>query len=325
MALVFAVALISCSEQEQVSGPDAEGDGLMKAAAASRADISSIAPTAAEIGDVLTITGTGFGTSKLSTSSVIIKGITASVYISWSNTVITVLVPSGAAAGAGTVTVKLKNKSSNAVNFTLSPCTPVTIGTQVWAGANLNVDHYRNNDQIPQVTDPTTWANLSTGAWRYPNNDPVLGTIYGKLYNWYAVNDTRGLAPDGWHVASNPEWKQLFIFLGMSPTAADGYGYAYFGTDEGGKLKEQGTSLWGSPNLGATNSTGFTALPGGYIGTDGNMYGYRSAGTWWASTESEYDNTRGWMRMVVSYYANTYQNQLPKWMGLSVRCIQDNQ
>lgn len=90
----------------------------------------------------------------------------------------------------------------------------VTIGTQEWKLKNLDVTHYRNGDPIPQVTDPTQWANLTTGAWCYYNNDSTNGTIYGKLYNWYAVNDPRGLAPIGYHIASDQEWATLFTFLG---------------------------------------------------------------------------------------------------------------
>jgi uncharacterized protein (TIGR02145 family) len=73
----------------------------------------------------------------------------------------------------------------------------VTIGSQIWMKKNLDVDHYRNGDPIPQITDTIQWARLTTGAWCYNNNDPAIGTIYGKLYNWYAVNDPRGLAPEG--------------------------------------------------------------------------------------------------------------------------------
>ncbi|MFA6233971.1 MAG: FISUMP domain-containing protein [Bacteroidota bacterium] len=326
-ALLLAVAFISCSEQEQMTGPGAEGDNadMLKASGGAQLSITSLSPTSAEIGDVLTITGTKFGTSKLSTSSVIIKGIPVSVYVSWSNTVITVIVPSGAAAGAGTVTVKLRTKYSNAVNFTLLPSSSVTIGTQIWSGANLDVDTYRTGDPIPQETDPIAWIGLTTGAWCYPNNDPVLGTIYGKLYNWYAVNDPRGLAPLGWHVPSEVEWKTLFMFLGMTQAEADGYGYppnAYYGTDQGGRMKEQGTSLWFSSNVGATNATGFTALPGGYRGTNGSFIGPGSSATFWASTE--YNAERAWMRLLANYYASTYHNHLAKIMGFSVRCIQGN-
>ena len=129
-------------------------------------------------------------------------------------------------------------------------CIPtVTICDQVWMAKNLDVTTYRNGDVISQVTDPTAWNALTTGAWCYYNNDPANGTIYGKLYNWYAVNDPRGLAPTGWHIPTEGELIALSDCLGGQEVA-------------GGKLKETGTAHWLSPNI-ATNETGFTALPGG--------------------------------------------------------------
>lgn len=89
----------------------------------------------------------------------------------------------------------------------------VQIGNQTWMKKNLNVTKYRNGDLIPQVTDPTQWKNLTTGAWCYYNNDSANGDVYGKLYNWYAVNDTRGLAPVGYHIPSNTDWTNLIDFL----------------------------------------------------------------------------------------------------------------
>ena len=99
------------------------------------------------------------------------------------------------------------NPNSNGNNTTSLPS--VTICSQVWTTKNLDVSTYRNGDIIPQVTDPTQWANLTTGAWCYYNNDPLLGAVYGKLYNWYAVNDARGLAPSGWHISSSYEWNKI--------------------------------------------------------------------------------------------------------------------
>ena len=134
---------------------------------------------------------------------------------------------------------------------TTTPLSSVTIGTQIWSNTNLDVTTYRNGDPIPQVTDNTTWANLTTGAWCYYNNDPTNNTTYGKMYNWYAVNDPRGLAPEGWHIPTNAEWTTLSTFLGGDAIA-------------GGKMKSTGTSLWQSPNTSATNSSGFAGRPGGF-------------------------------------------------------------
>lgn len=135
-----------------------------------------------------------------------------------------------------------------------------------WATANLNVTTYANGDPIPEVQDQATWDSLTTGAWCSYDNNPANDAIYGKLYNWYAVSDPRGLAPTGYHVASDTEWITLITCLGGDLIA-------------GGKLKETGTTHWLAPNTGATNSSGFTALPGGIRGQilgfiDINNYAY---------------------------------------------------
>src|SRR5436190_23369500 len=127
----------------------------------------------------------------------------------------------------------------------------VTICDQVWMIKNLDVSTYRNGDPIPEVTDPSQWAGLTTGAWCYYENNSANGTIYGKLYNWYAVNDPRGLAPLGWHVPSDEELTTLTSCLGGVFVA-------------GGTMKETGTTHWLAPNTEATNSSGWTGLPGGY-------------------------------------------------------------
>jgi len=150
----------------------------------------------------------------------------------------------------------------------------VVIGKQGWMAENLNVSKYRNSDPIPQVQDEDEWAELTTGAWCYYENETENGKIYGKLYNWYAVNDPRSLAPKGWHIPNIDEWGILIDYLGGEDVI-------------GGKMKESGTTHWNSPNTDATNESGFTALPGGSRDSlDGifNHIGYY--GLWWSSTES---------------------------------------
>src|SRR5450759_3473794 len=133
-----------------------------------------------------------------------------------------------------------------------TPIPSVTICTQVWMLKNLDVSTYRNGDLIPKVTDPTAWSALTTGAWCWCSNDSATNaSTYGKLYNRYAVNDPRGLPPTGWHVPSDAEWNTLITCLGGDPFVA------------GGAMKETGTTHWQSPNTDATNSSGFTGLPGG--------------------------------------------------------------
>jgi len=187
------------------------------------------------------------------------------------------------------------------------------INNQVWMKTNLNDSYYRNGDPIPQVTDSVQWMNLTTGAWCYYNNDPAMGAIYGKLYNWYAVNDPRGLAPEGWHIASNSEWTAMEDFLG---------GYL----NAGGKLKtagtvEAGTGLWRNHNAGATNESGFSALPGGYR-TDYANFAYLEGNAYfWTSTAN--DGDKAWFRSLSYYTIIIIDYYKFKTMGMSVRCVRD--
>jgi uncharacterized protein (TIGR02145 family) len=189
----------------------------------------------------------------------------------------------------------------------------ILICNQVWMGCNLDVDTYRNGDPIPEVTDPTEWANLKTGAWCYYNNFPALGRTYGRLYNWYAVTDPRGLAPKGWHIPKDAEWAELEKCLGGSDIA-------------GGKLKSIGTlenddGLWRNPNIDATNEAGFSAQPGGYRFNYGVYDFLERAGYWWTATES--DKGHAWLRSIS--YNNTIvgRGSSGKDNGFSVRCVKD--
>ncbi|MFZ5981573.1 MAG: fibrobacter succinogenes major paralogous domain-containing protein, partial [Candidatus Zixiibacteriota bacterium] len=153
--------------------------------------------------------------------------------------------------------------------------------------------------------------------------NPDNAATYGRLYNWFAVDDSRGLAPEGWHVPSDDEWKQLERYLGMDSTEADNQGWR--GTDEGGKLKETGEAHWNSPNEGATNETGFTALPGGYL------YPYLSAffesigksAYFWSSTEDP--TNEGWYRILDYAVSQIARYSYNKVHGYSVRCVKDSE
>ena len=164
----------------------------------------------------------------------------------------------------------------SAILFTTLPDVyqTITIGTQVWMAENLKATHFRNGDAIPHVTDGATWQSLTTGAYCEYNNDINNVATYGRLYNWYAVNDYRNIAPVGWHVPIDAEWQTLVDYLGGWEVA-------------GGKMKEAGTANWVSPNTGATNESGFSALPGGRRHVIGSGYyenmGY--SGYFWSSTE----------------------------------------
>jgi uncharacterized protein (TIGR02145 family) len=201
----------------------------------------------------------------------------------------------------------------------------VTIGSQVWGLKNLAVTTYRNGDPIPQVTDSLQWYQLTSGAWCYYNNDPAMDAVYGKLYNWYAVNDPRGLAPAGWHVPSDEEWKTLEIYLGMSQSQADS-GVGWRGTDEGNKLKEAGTSHW-ILSTGATNSSGFTAQPSGMraaydLGIYGHFEYLGNSGIWWTSTKSGFMD-HVWMRILHTNVTRVQSNYTRPTDGISVRCVRD--
>jgi uncharacterized protein (TIGR02145 family) len=190
---------------------------------------------------------------------------------------------------------------------------PVTICNQTWTKSNLNVSHYRNGDEIPQVTNPTQWANLTTGAWCYYNNDPANGAIYGKMYNWYAVNDPRGLAPAGWHIPSNTEWTELTNCLGGTFIDAVTIGIA------GGKMKEVGTTYWSPPNTGATNSSGFTGRPGGQRNYFGNFETIQ-VGSWWSSSEN---GNFAYHRSIFYNTTTIVRSGLGKSTGIYVRCVKD--
>ena len=185
----------------------------------------------------------------------------------------------------------------------------VTICSQKWMDKNLDVTTYRNGDTIAYVTNSTAWAALTTGAWCYYNNDPSTNATYGKLYNWYAVNDSRGLAPAGWHVPSDAEWTTIETCLGGSSVA-------------GGAMKVTGTTTWTSPNTGATNSSGFAGLPGGYrYYYDGSFNDVGYYGYWWSSTE--YNTTNAWYRYLYYNNGSIFRNLTDKRNGFSVRCLRD--
>ena len=194
----------------------------------------------------------------------------------------------------------------DSIIFYIDKYQPLTIGSQVWMLKNLNVDHYRNGDTIPEVRDSSEWANLSAGAWCYYNNSDSLGKIYGKLYNWFTVNDSRGLAPAGWHVPSDTELYYLSMSLGYEEIA-------------GGKLKESGYKHWIKSNSKSTNSSGFTALPGGSRGSGYIFIGYEAF--FWSSTGYRWDYA--WCRKMGYDYPEILQIFRNRSYGFSVRCVKD--
>lgn len=187
----------------------------------------------------------------------------------------------------------------------------ITIGTQTWMAENLRTTKYRNGDSIPEVSGNLAWKNLNTHAYCNYENTTALDDIatHGRLYNWFAVTDSRNLAPAGWHVATDAEWTTLTTYLGNENVA-------------GGKLKETGLLHWNNPNTGASNGSGFTALPGGRREyTDGSFINLGTDGFWW--TASAYNPDYSWYRYLHYDVTNIYRANFHKQYGFSVRCVKD--
>ena len=181
----------------------------------------------------------------------------------------------------------------------------IKIGEQTWMVENLRTTHYRNGDLIPNETDNRKWSTLTTGAYCDYENNNSNSNEYGKLYNWYAVNDNRNIAPEGWHIPSDDEWTKLTDFLGGEIVAAK-------------KLKDIN---WKSQDISTINKKEFSALPGGYRGNNGDFNYLNIAGSWWtASKANDYSACCRHMD-----YASTSVNssQYLKIFGFSVRCIKD--
>ena len=183
----------------------------------------------------------------------------------------------------------------------------VTIGSQTWTTKNLDVDTFRNGDAILEVKTANDWVTANKNkqpAWCYYENDANNGTKYGKLYNWYAVNDERGLAPTGWHVPTDNEWTELSTFLGGE-------------MDAGTKMKS--TSGW-SENGNGTNSSSFTGLPGGSRWKEGGFLLVYNGGYWWTASKGF---SLVYARYLYSGYGLLSRGFASKKSGLSVRCVKD--
>jgi uncharacterized protein (TIGR02145 family) len=184
----------------------------------------------------------------------------------------------------------------------------VGIGTQEWIRENLRTTKFKDSSPIANVTDNTAWNQLTTSAYCWYLNDNTNKTTNGALYNWYTVTDSRGLCPTGWHVPSDAEWTTLVTYLGGTNVA-------------GGKLKITGTTNWYSPNSGATNSSGFTALGSGNR-SGGSFSGILSSGLWWSSTP--YSSPSNAYNQTMNYYDAGSYSSLPLVKdGNSIRCLKD--
>lgn len=184
----------------------------------------------------------------------------------------------------------------------------VTIGSQIWTAENLNVAHFRNGDPIPQVQDTDEWVKAGESgqpAWCYYNNDPANGEKFGRLYNWYAVVDERGLAPEGWHVPSDEEWTVL--------------------TESAGGMTQAGTNLksktgW-QKNGNGTDAFGFNAAPvGGRSGVNG-FTGQGTVAVFWSTTSKS--PSFAWYRVLHAHRTGVFQESDDKMSGFTIRCVKD--
>jgi uncharacterized protein (TIGR02145 family) len=210
--------------------------------------------------------------------------------------------------------------STNAINFnpsltygTMSDIDSniyktITIGTQTWMAENLRVTHYRNGDTIPKFPDGYRWIEDTTGAYCDYENTPKISKIYGRLYNWHAVVDTRNIAPNGWHVASLEEWDTLVMYLGGGA---------------GIKLKERGTAHWDYPNYGTTNESGFTALPSGF--RDSRFFNkLNMEARIWTCSQCDFPYSYYAWYILLDDSDKPFRDYSRKLDGFSIRCIKDN-
>jgi len=185
----------------------------------------------------------------------------------------------------------------------------VTIGNQVWTSKNLDVSKFKNGEEIPEAQTKGQWkafSDANEAAWCYYENK----TEYGKLYNWYAVNDPRGLASAGYHIPTDEEWTTLTNYLGGETIA-------------GAKMKSK--TGWENDGNG-TNSSAFAGLPGGFRNNFGDFFNIGAFGYWWSSSDSDVwspESSSAWYRNLYNDYGKVYRYDNIKQVGFSVRCLRD--
>ena len=189
----------------------------------------------------------------------------------------------------------------------------VEIGSQCWMQDNLATETYGDGSAIPTGLSNSAWSSTTSGAFAVYGDNPANKATYGLLYNWYAVADARGLCPTGWHVPTDAEWTQLTDHLGDTSVA-------------GGQMKTTGTlgagtGLWQAPNTAATNSSGFSGLPGGFRLFNGFFFDQGFLGYWWSSSESS--TNIAWYRILGYNRGSAYRDYVNKRNGFSVRCLRD--
>lgn len=184
----------------------------------------------------------------------------------------------------------------------------IQIGSQEWMAENLRTTKYNDGSVILQTNNYQNWQSSNVGAWCWYDTSAIYEPSYGKLYNWYAVNDSKGLCPTGWHVPTDADWTTLTNFLGGESGA-------------GGKLKEKGLAHWLSPNIDATNESGFTGLPGGFRESNGTFFEFGTYGSWWTGTE--YQTNFAWYRNLYTINGDVGRFTTGKNPGRAVRCLKN--
>jgi uncharacterized protein (TIGR02145 family) len=304
LATITTTAVISITETTAVNGGNITNDGGSLITQRGACYSTSPSPTTA---NTTIISGSGAGTF---TSN--LNGLTANT---------TYYVRAYATNSAGTAYGNEVSFTTTAggggivsnpgagVTFDGYTYSSIVLGNgQEWMAENLRTTTYANGDPIPNVTDNTQWSSLTTGAWAHYNNDNQYENPYGKLYNWYTVNDSRNVCPIGWHAPTNAEYTLLTDYLGGDAVA-------------GGKMKSTGTQYWTGPNQDATNESGFSGLPGGSRDGGGPFGNFGNFGYWWSSTESSPDV--GWTRGLTYYDGVVGSYGTDNKVGFSVRCLRD--
>lgn len=184
----------------------------------------------------------------------------------------------------------------------------IKIGNQIWMAENLKTTKYNDGTPIPNIKDSNSWKSFTSGAQCDYDNNPENAKVYGKLYNWHAVNSGK-LCPKGWHVPAEKEWNEVL------------WGFYNWDIPLGAKLKEVGTAHWNEPNTGATNISGFTALPGGYRESSGKFLYINKIGQFWTTKETSDKSANGFNMQYNG--ANVWTVTRSKNMAASVRCIKD--
>lgn len=199
--------------------------------------------------------------------------------------------------------------SADAFDLDGNPYSQVTIGTQIWMVENLRTTKYANGDNIPNINTYEERISTTSGGWNYRGNQVWYNHPFGKQYNWYALIDARNVCPTGWHTPSETEWTTLINYLGGNSVAGD-------------KLKEAGNVHWAVDNQGATNSSRFTALPGGGEGVNSTNYFFGYAGYFWSATEYNANENFAWSYVLNK---NSAIDKLiyPKQAGHTIRCMRD--